>query len=269
MMKRVGQGAPFVWAVSAVSAVVYAPLAIGLIVWQRPHVGLVELFFMFASAAIHVGYFLSLQKGFRVGDFSVVYPIARGTGPVLTAVLAVLLLHEAPSGLAVGGIAMVAVGAVTLSGGKRAQGEVRTHSGVRLAVAYGLLTGVLISSYTVLDKYAVSVILIPPLLLDWVSHLGRTLILAPSAMKRWSEVQTAWHEFRRELIGIGILSPLAYILVLTAMTFTPVSYVAPVREVSILIGTLIGSKLLAEGETARRMAGAGAIVIGVIALAIG
>ncbi len=271
-MKRVGQGAPFVWAVSVVSAIIFAPLAIGLIVWQRPHVGAIELFFMFASAAIHVAYFLSLQKGFRVGDFSVVYPIARGTGPVLTAVMAIVLLQESPSLLAIAGIGMVALGAVTLSAGKGGSGDRADGSpsgGTRLGVLYGLLTGVLISSYTVLDKYAVSAILIPPLLLDWASHLGRTLILAPWVVGRWPEVQAAWRDVRFELVAIGVLSPLAYILVLTAMTFTPVSYVAPVREVSILIGTVIGSRLLAEGDTTRRMAGACAIVAGVVALALG
>ena len=74
---------------------------------------------------------------------------------------------------------------------------------------------------------------------------------------------------RSEAIGVALLVPLSYILVLTAMQFTPVSYVAPAREISILIGTAMGTRLLAEGDVHRRLAAAGAMVLGVVALAVG
>jgi drug/metabolite transporter (DMT)-like permease len=78
-----------------------------------------------------------------------------------------------------------------------------------------------------------------------------------------------WREHKYEAIACAVLIPLAYILVLTAMQFTPVSYVAPAREISILIGTLMGTRLLGEGDAPRRLAGAGAMVAGVVGLAIG
>ena len=78
-----------------------------------------------------------------------------------------------------------------------------------------------------------------------------------------------WHDFRPQILGAGALAPLAYILVLAALSFTAVSAVAPAREVSVLFGVLLGRRLLGEGGLARRLAGAAAIVAGIIAIAIG
>src|SRR5262249_61564717 len=78
-----------------------------------------------------------------------------------------------------------------------------------------------------------------------------------------------WRDHRAEAIGVAVLAPLSYILVLTAMQFTPVSYVAPAREISILIGTAMGTRLLAEGDVHRRLAAAAAMVVGVVVLAVG
>jgi uncharacterized membrane protein len=137
------------------------------------------------------------------------------------------------------------------------------------AVIYGLLTGLLIAGYTLCDKYAVSTLLIPPLLQDYCTNLGRVIILGPVALKKWEEVLREWRVHRWESIGVAALAPLSYIMVLTAMITSPVSYVAPAREVSILIGALMGSRFLAEGEAGRRLPAAAAIVVGVIFLAVG
>jgi len=81
-------------------------------------------------------------------------------------------------------------------------------------------------------------------------------------------VARAWHDSRGAAWGIAVLSPPAYILVLTAMTFTPISLVAPAREISILVGTLMGTRLLAEKQGSRRLAGALGMVLGVTLLAL-
>ena len=94
-------------------------------------------------------------------------------------------------------------------------------------------------------------------------------MLSPFAWRRWPEVRTAWREQRRYAFGVALLSPLAYVLVLTALTFTPVSYVAPAREVSIVIGAFIGAKVLKEADGRRRLWAAAAMAAGVIALALG
>ena len=95
------------------------------------------------------------------------------------------------------------------------------------------------------------------------------MVLLPYALGQWPAVRALWQKHRKEALIVGILNPFAYLLILIAMSFTPVSYVAPAREISILVGVLMGSRLLAEGEFGRRLVGAGIMTLGVIALALG
>jgi drug/metabolite transporter (DMT)-like permease len=265
LAKRAGQGgAAFVWLFATVSTVFYAPVAIIFILWQKPHIGPLQFVFMIGSALIHVAYFLILQKGYRVGDLSLVYPLARGTGPTISTLAAVLFLGERPSVFALTGAFLVAAGDFFLTGGS---GNFRGNR--KLGVGYGLLTGILIAAYTLWDKYAVSTLLISPLLQDYCTNLARMIMLGPVALRKWGDVRTEWRIHRKEAVGVGLLCPLSYIMVLTALITTPVSYIAPAREVSILIGAVMGSRLLAEGEARRRLPAAAAIVAGVIALAAG
>ena len=82
-------------------------------------------------------------------------------------------------------------------------------------------------------------------------------------------MKAEWRDKKRWAFGVAVLSPVAYVLILTAMKFTPVSYVAPAREVSIVIGAFIGAKFLRESDGRRRLWAATAMAIGVIALALG
>ncbi len=265
LAKRAGQGgAAFVWLFAAVSCIFYAPVTLLVFLWQKPHIGLLQLAFMAGSALLHLAYFLILQKGYRVGDLSVVYPLARGTGPTLSTLAAILLLGERPSTLALFGAFLVAAGVFFLSGGT---GGIRGRR--KQGVGYGLLTGIVIAAYTLWDKYAVSTLLIPPLLQDYCTNLGRVILLGPMALRKWGEVRKEWRIHRKEAVGVGLLCPLSYIMVLTALISAPVSYIAPAREVSILIAAVMGSRLLAEGDARRRLPAAAAIVVGVIALAVG
>jgi len=264
LAKRVGGGAPFVWLFGALSALLYAPLALAVLVIQRPRLGPVELGVVVGSAVLHIGYYLQLQRGYRVGDLSLVYPLARGTGPLLSTVGAIAFFGERPTPLALAG-ALVIVGAVfVLAGGRRASGGDNGD-----AVVYGLLTGSVIAAYTLWDKHAVGVLLIPPLVLDWGTSLARATLLAPVAWRQRAEVRRHWREHRRDVLAVAALNPLSYILVLTALVFTPVSYVAPAREISILVGAALGARLLGEGDARRRLAAASAMVLGIIALALG
>lgn len=265
LAKRAGGGVPFVWLFTAVSAAVYAPLAAGAAWMTGTRLGPEELVFVAGSAVLHLGYFLLLQRGYRAGDLSLVYPLARGTGPVLSTAAAVAMLGERPSALALAGAALVAGGAFGLTLG----GATPREGGARRAVAYGLLTGAFIAAYTLWDRQAVAGLRIPPLVYDGCGGVARTALLLPLVRGRWGEVRREWRVHRREVLGIALLSPLAYILVLTALATTPVSYVAPAREVSILFGTMMGTHLLDEGHATRRLAAAGVMVLGVAALAVG
>jgi drug/metabolite transporter (DMT)-like permease len=136
-------------------------------------------------------------------------------------------------------------------------------------IAFALLTGLFIAGYTVWDKYAVATLHVPPVVQDWATTVGVAVALAPVALRDRARLAAVWQSYRPQVFGAAVLSPLAYILVLTAMRFTAVSVAAPSREVSVLFGVLLGRRLLGEGSLARRLAAAAAIVAGIIAVAIG
>ncbi|HET7596728.1 MAG TPA: DMT family transporter [Burkholderiales bacterium] len=265
LLKRSGGGTVFVWWFAAVSAAIYAPLAIGIVWWTRPVLGWPHFAFMLASAFLHTGYYMLLDRGYRYGDLSLVYPLARGSGPLITVACAILLLGERPSAVAITGALLVCGGAVLLTGSLR---QLKARGSLP-AVGFALLTGCMIASYTVVDKLAVAAYLIPPLLQDWAANLGRVALMTPMALRARSELMPTWRRARNSIIAVAVLCPLSYILVLTAMSFTPVSYVAPAREISILVATAMGTRLLAEGDAARRSVAALTMVMGIVCLAVG
>ena len=263
--KRASGHVTFTWLVAVISAILYTPLALGVIFVTHLEIGVVELGLMAGSAALHSAYFILLNQGYRVGDLSLVYPLARGTGPLLSTVAAILLLGERPSALAIAGALLIIGGVVVITTNPKSLRQ----SGVKTAVLYAAVTGLFIAAYTLWDKQAVSRFAVPPLILDWGSNLVRAIFLTTLPARYPQETRVEWREHRFEAIGIAVLAPLSYILVLTALQFTPVSYVAPAREISILIGTGMGTRLLAEGDGRRRLIAASAMVLGVAALAIG
>ena len=184
---------------------------------------------------LHLGYFLLLQMGYRKGDLSLVYPTARAIGPLLSTTFAVLFLGETLSAqIALGG-AIIIFGVLMLTGGvKRGSGQ------GALSLGFGVGAGLLIGSYTAWDAYAVSVLLIPPLLIDYVSSVGRSVLLAPIAYRRRRQVHTIWEDHKLGVVAVAVFNPLAYILVLVALTFTPVVYVAPIRELSVFVDSADG-----------------------------
>jgi hypothetical protein len=137
------------------------------------------------------------------------------------------------------------------------------------AIFNGVICGVFIAAYTLNDQRAVVYAAISPLLLDWGGNLARTILLAPLAVRRWNECRSVWRTCRRECFTVAVLGPSAYILVLWAMTFSPLSYLAPVREISILIGAYFGARFLNEGQVRLRTTATIGMVAGVIALALG
>ena len=263
--KQASGHATFTWLVAVLSALFYAPATIAIIEIFEIEVGFVAIGMMAGSAALHSAYFVLLNQGYRTGDLSLVYPLARGTGPLLTCIAAILFLGERPSVIALLGALLIIGGVVVLTSNLTKLRERADQKAVRFA----LITGIFIAAYTLWDKQAVSHFGIAPLVLDWGANVGRAFLLAPFAFKYSDETITEWREHKYEAIAIAVLIPLSYILVLTVMTFTPVSYVAPAREISILIGTALGARLLAEGDGRRRMAAAGAMVLGIVGLAIG
>ena len=265
LAKRVSAGTPFLFLIYVVGAIAYTPFAIALLVITRPELEWVALAFVAMAIVLQTVYFATLTAGYRAGDLSVVYPIARATGPLLATAGAIAILGERPSPIALVGALAILSGAVVLTGDPR---KLRA-SGAGRAVAFALATGVVIALYTLWDKTAVSLLLIPPLIYDWMVIGGQALVVAPVAWRRRAEVAQVWRAQRGTVLVVGVLSRLSYLLMLTALVISPVSYVAPARETGILFGTLLGALYLAEGDTPRRIAGAGAMVLGIVLLALG
>lgn len=259
-VKRINGGPELIWLFSVISTLIYLPFTLWVVIADAPALGWGHLPVILGSSALHLAYFLVLQTGYRKGDLSLVYPIARATGPLLSTGLAVMFLGEAISTTMAIGAAIIVFGVLMLTGGLRPDAR---H--VATSLGFGLCTGVLIGGYTAWDAYAVSVLLVPPLLLDFATNAGRVVLLAPYAHRRKSLVVQHWREHRTGVLAIAILSPMAYILVLYAMTFTPVAYVAPTRELSVVLSVLAGSILLQEGRLPWRL-GWALVVLGGMAL---
>jgi drug/metabolite transporter (DMT)-like permease len=253
----------FVWLFSAGSVLMYAPVVIGVVWVEQPHFGPAHWLSLAGTSVLHLLYSISLQTGYRHSDLSVVYPIARGTGPLLSFVGAALLLGESPSAQAVAGLGAIVAGILLVAG---LVGHHERAPGV--GVAYGLLTGALIAAYTLNDGYAVKVLWISPFVIDFTGNLFRMLVLAPRAFRDRGELAREARVYRRPVIVVSVLGPLGYILVLFAMRMAPVSHVAPARELSTLVGAWFGSRLLRESSGPWRIAGAALIVAGVVSLAL-
>ena len=229
---------------------------------------LVEL----ASAVVHLVYFQTLLRGYRLSDLTVVYPVARGTGPLLSSIGAVLLLGERLSAVGVAGVVAVALGVFFIAGGPALWAKAHDplqRTRVRAGLGYGALTGALIAGYTLIDGYAVKVLLLSPLLVDYFGNLFRLPFLLPAVLRDPAAFAQAWRAQWRYALVVAVLGPLGYVLVLYAVRLAPLSHVAPAREISMLFAALIGGKLLGEGERGPRIAGAACIAIGVGALALG
>ena len=263
LVKRINGGPELVWLFSSLSVLIYLPVAVGVYLIERPLLDWREVGFCIGSALLHLAYFLLLQQGYRKGELSLVYPVARATGPFLSTLFAVFILGENLSLPIIGGGLAIIIGVVFLTGGF-GRGATRRRS----SLMFGVAVGVLIGSYTVWDAFTVSAIAVPPILLDYASSLARTVFLAPYAVTRKEVMAKHWREHKAAVIGIAVFSSLAYILVLTALVFTPIVYVAPAREVSVLITVAMGSILLGEGELRRRMGWACLILLGMAMLVL-
>ena len=259
--KKASGGALFVALNVWVTTVIYAPVFALYVYWYPPKLGWPEVALLVLSGALHLVYSLILQRGYQKHDLTVVYPVARGTGPLLSSVFAIIVLGEHVTVYSALGIACIVMGIFVLAGGHRML-RVRTSEQMG-GVAYGVMTGLMIAAYTLVDGYGVKYLLIAPLVLDYVCNAVRALFVAPMAWRRRDELVVEWRDNGRYALYVGIVSPLAYILVLYAMQTAPISSVAPLRELSMVFAAFLGAKLLGEGHRGERIFGAVLMALGV------
>jgi len=259
--KQVGGKLPFFWLVSLVACIICVPFlwlqaAPAQLSWSY-----LVLLFALVSAILHLLYFVLLQTGYRKADLSVVYPVARGAGPLFSVAGAILLFHEKPGLPAITGICLIIAGVVVMTGLK-ISGNARVATGLQ----YGLLTGLFIAMYTLWDKAAVVDYHVSALLITFASMLLPLLLLAPVMVKRRGEVLQEIRLHWKQVIMVAVFQPLSYLLVLIALKTTPVTYVAPARELSIVVGVFLGANLLKEADAKKRIAAAVIILLGIVLL---
>ncbi|AUI57146.1 EamA family transporter [Amycolatopsis sp. BJA-103] len=268
--KRIRRGgARFVWAYYSLSAILLIPvMAVSLAVEpQRPQ--WTWLLAAAVTAVFHVTYGVVLQRGYAVGDLSVVYPLARGTGPLISVLAAVVLLGERPGPLGLVGAFLVVAGVLVIGTGRApAHADAADRVARRKGVAYGLLTGLTIAAYTLWDAHSVTGLGVPPIVYFGTGAIVQSLLMAPYALKDREEVSWLWREHKREIVIVGLFSPIAYLLVLYALRIAPVSLVAPARELSIVLGGLAAWLILKEANAVRRLVGSVVVLAGIAAIAM-
>ena len=219
-----------------------------------------------ASGVLHVLYMLVLQRGYRVGRLSTVYATARGTGPTISVVLAIVLLGERPHWIALVGGLLVLVGVVAV--GLADRGTTSTELPRRRidpGLVAGLLTGVAIAAYTIWDAYVVRDLGVAPVAFMVGCTAVEVVFFGLALGSRRREVLPVLRQHWPRVLAFGVLSPLSYILVLVAIGIAPVALVAPMREVSVVLVSLFGVLVLREGRALARV-GAAVVVLGGIAL---
>jgi drug/metabolite transporter (DMT)-like permease len=270
--KHAGGDVRFTAFTSFVMMVFWAPLGVWVALDELGGWGLVQWAVVFASSVIHILYFICLLRGYRKADLTVVYPLARGSGPLLSSLAAIFILGERITALGLAGIAGVVGGVFLIAGGPallRAGQDPGQRERIRKGLRYGLLTGGFIACYTVVDGYAVKLLAVSPILLEYISNLFRLGLLAPVVLRNRLETAALWRQQWKHAVFVGVVSPISYALVLYAMKVAPLSHVAPAREISMLFAALIGGQLLGEGDRRARLLGAALIAAGVMALALG
>ncbi len=258
----------FTWWMLTMWAVIGLPLI--FFVGQLQPIGWLIIL---ASGLVEAVYFITLTRAYAVGDLSQVYPIARGSAPLFVLWWALLFLGERPSPLGVGGILLVVCGLYLVNLPSLADWKRPLLGFKSAAVRWALLTGLLISIYSVIDKVGVRYVDPLPylylfLVVTWIALAAQWLNPARRVALREElqpnpKVRLLW------ALLVMLLGSAAYGLVLVALRISPVSYVSPVRELSVVIGAWIGVRFMGEKGGRLRVAAAALVAVGIIMIALG
>ena len=240
------------------SAILVAPALFFVPLPQGP-----ALWFLAATAAVHAIYELMLVRSYESAAFSAVYPVARGTGPLFTALGVILVLGQYPP-------AIELVGILVVSGGVIAMGiSHRATQGAKAGLLYALATGLTIGCYTVIDATGVRVTPNPFSYVLWffVAH-GISVLAAAPAIRGREVIVAARKEWRLGVLAAA-LSITTYGAAMLAYRLGATAQLAALRETSVLFGTVLAMVFLHEHMNTRRWLAAGAIAIGAILLQAG
>jgi drug/metabolite transporter (DMT)-like permease len=212
---------------------------------------------LIAAAATHAVYQALLSLSYSVSDFSVAYPIARGSAPILTAIMGVMLLGDNVSPWLVIAIVTVSCGIIMLAAG----GRLSKH-GLLLAV----LTGALTTAYSIIDARGMRLSPDFTIFLAWFFVLDGVAMPLLFAFRRRADAVAAFRADWRPGLSAAVMAPVSFIPALIAFALAPVGAVAAIREASVLIGMVVAGRVLGERVDARRLIGAALITLGIIGI---
>ena len=257
----------FIWLYIVVCSVLWAPVGLAWVLVTGEHPTGWWLVGPLVSALLHIVYQLALQRGYAEGELNLVYPLARGAGPMLTFLVAVSVLGQSLQAVEVAGILAIVGGVLLISVAGRAGQRGKRHAGA----GWGLGTGATIAAYTLWDSHAVNGLHVPPLPYFVIGLLLQLPFLAVLVARRSDPVpvRELWVSARTPALTVALCSPLAYVLVLRAMQLAPVALVAAGREASIVVGAVFGWLVLREPRPARRLVGAAVVLAGIGLIAAG
>jgi drug/metabolite transporter (DMT)-like permease len=262
-MKRTRDRAAFVWWILLWGGVLFAPL---LFVNRQP-IPLLGWGVMLLSGLFDAGYFAAIAKAYETGDLSVVYPLARGTAPLLTLLWSTLFLGESPRPGGIAGIALIAFGLYVINLPRLGAWLEPLRELNRPGPRWALLAGLCISGYTTLDKFGLR--FADPLFYTYLVIVISWLWLLPYTLQvtGWSGLRAELRASRWVSVIAGFTTLAAYAIVLyTMQNGTPASYAGAVREISVVLGAAIGIFALKEKGTSMRILGAALVAGGVIVI---
>ena len=268
LLKRAGNQEVFTWAMLVAGSVMMLPL--GVVLFLLYPMSQTGYWLVLTTVVAHLLYFILLGRAYSKGDLSLVYPVARGIGPTLVPVLAVSILGENVAPPAALGISVIIAGIFLVSWWGRFRQIIARPSVLfrDAGVGYALLTGMTITLYSLVDKQGVAHV--QPFLYLYLLTLGSAIGMTPYVLYRrgLAELKLEWKSNSWSILAAGLLVFLAYGLVLTALSISRVSYVAPAREVGIVLGVLMGVFFLKEPFGRGRVLGSSAIVLGLVLIAL-
>jgi drug/metabolite transporter (DMT)-like permease len=262
IVKRAKEKQVFIWCSLVAGVIIFSPLLLTgsgfpISVWP----------YLVSSALLEAIYYITLIRAYENGDFSLVYPMARGAAPAFLLLWTTLFLGERPRLFGIVGIALLVLGLIVVGG--KTWWTLRKTAGLnKSALALALGVACCISIYTVIDGAAVRHI--SPLPYTVLVIAFPTVFVTPAVVKRYGNraIVAEWRSNWIRIVLVGIFTLLAYILVLKAYTITRVSYAGAVREISVVFAAFLGWRWLGEDFGAMRLIGAILLFAGILVIAI-
>ncbi len=267
LLKKSDRKIVFIWWFLLASLFIYLPLF--LYYCTKTPIPPAGWICIAATGLIHAAYFWFMGGAYQRGDLSLVYPLARGSGPLFVPVLAVLLLQEEIDPLGGLGIGLIIAGIYCVHlrsfNGSAFLEPFRAFRGG--ASLWALSTGLMIAAYSLVDKVGVGLVY-PPVYIYIMVFITWIALTPWILIRERGRLQIEWRRHSGAILIVGFFSIFTYLMILFALTMSKVSYVAAVREISIVLSAYIGVFYLGEKQGRQKLLGAVMIALGVVAIGL-